>query len=190
MSNVDIFEDDNNEPEINAIEKSILDKVDKFFFAEDSSYCVYLAGPIEAYLDKESPYSIIWREIIKELFNEEPSFVWDIRDPNNGKHDGEKYVRNESNEHYYNPYILFRTYLKNIAEADFVVVNLLDYTNLSVGTMFEMGYAFALNKPIICICEEGSKVKSHSFIQQSVKVFAKSLEEVVNIICFLVNCED
>jgi nucleoside 2-deoxyribosyltransferase len=194
------FEDDDFNEEGDLIgQESTLDESKLFDFLRENSWpkqlssfgkdciTVYLAGPIEAELHQEAPHSIAWREKIKSLFEMDEETVWDVRNPNNGKTDGVNYIKVESNEHYYNPYILFRTDLANLADSDFVVVNL-SKSAKSFGTSFEMGYAYCLHKPIICICEPG-KVPIHPFITQSVEAFVYSEEEAVNLIKFILNEE-
>jgi hypothetical protein len=149
----------------------------------DGVVTAYLAGPIEAELNQKSPHSIQWREKIKSLFELDCEVVWDIRDPNNGKTDGVNYIKHQGNEHYYNPYILFRTDLANLADSDFVIVNLSKFEK-GFGTPFEMGYAYCMNKPIICICEPGV-IPEHPFITQSVEAFVYSEEEAVSLIKFM-----
>jgi nucleoside 2-deoxyribosyltransferase len=153
----------------------------------DDVATVYLAGPIEAEVHLKNPHSIQWREKIKQLFDLDDEVVWDVRDPNNGKTDGFNYIRNESNEHYYNPYILFRTDLANLSESDFVIVNLSKFVK-GFGTPFEMGYAYCREIPIICICEPGV-IPEHPFITQSVEAFVYSEEEAVNLIKFMLTEE-
>lgn len=147
----------------------------------------YLAGPIEAELNQKSPHSIQWREKIKSLFELDDEVVWDVRDPNNGKTDGVNYIKHQGNEHYYNPYILFRTDLANLADSDFVIVNLSKFEK-GFGTPFEMGYAYCMNKPIICICEPGV-IPEHPFITQSVEAFVYSEEEAVSLLKFMLTEE-
>lgn len=149
----------------------------------DGIVTVYLAGPIEAELNQKSPHSIQWREHIKALFEMDDEVVWDIRDPNNGKTDGVNYIKHQGNEHYYNPYILFRTDLANLADSDFVIVNLSKFEK-GFGTPFEMGYAYCMNKPIICICEPGV-IPEHPFITQSAEAFVYSEEEAVSLLKFM-----
>jgi hypothetical protein len=153
----------------------------------DGVVTAYLAGPIEAELNQKSPHSIQWREKIKSLFELDCEVVWDIRDPNNGKTDGVNYIKHQGNEHYYNPYILFRTDLANLADSDFVIVNLSKFEK-GFGTPFEMGYAYCMNKPIICICEPGV-IPEHPFITQSVEAFVYSEEEAVSLIKFMLTEE-
>jgi nucleoside 2-deoxyribosyltransferase len=148
---------------------------------------VYLAGPIEAELTLKNPHSIAWREKIKSLFELDEEVVWDVRDPNNGKTDGVNYIKHENNEHYYNPYILFRTDINNLADADFVVANLSKFEK-GFGTPFEMGYAYCKNTPIICIVEPLLKPE-HPFITESVDAIVYSEEEAVNVIKYMLNYE-
>ncbi len=154
---------------------------------KDDVITVYLAGPIEADLTVKNPHSIQWRQKIKSLFELDDEVMWDVRDPTNGKTDGVNYVKHESNEHYYNPYILFRTDLANLTASDFVIVNLSKFEK-GFGTPFEMGYAYCQNKPIICICDIDN-VPEHPFITQSVEAFVYSEEEAVNLLKFMLTEE-
>ena len=148
---------------------------------------VYLAGPIEAELNQQAPHSIAWREHVKAILAMDEEVVWDVRDPNNGKADGVNYIKHEGNEHYYNPYILFRTDIQNVSESDFVIANLSKFVK-GFGTPFEMGYAFCKGIPIICICEPGVKPE-HPFITESVDAIVYSEEEAINVIKYMLTEE-
>lgn len=185
----DDFEDDDevviNEEQLFDFLRSNAKSVAHSVGSKNDVVTVYLAGPIEAELNQKSPHSIQWREKIKSLFELDCDVVWDIRDPNNGKTDGVNYIKHQGNKHYYNPYILFRTDLANLAESDFVIVNLSKFER-GFGTPFELGYAYCMNKPIICICEPGV-IPEHPFITQSVEAFVYSEEEAVNLLKFMLN---
>lgn len=183
------FDDDESMPEVKGIKLfDFLQDIPKETSKKDRDcVTVYLAGPIEAELNQNEPHSISWREKIKALFDADLETVWDVRDPNKGKTDGKNYIKIEANSHHYNPYMLFKQDINNVAESDFIIVNLSRFIT-GFDTPFEMGYAFCKNIPIICICEPGV-LPEHPFITQSVDAFAFSEEEAVNLLKFMLNEE-
>lgn len=191
MNNPTIFDFDNFDEDEEVLVEGPIDESKLFDFLRQNSasksnkdsVTVYLAGPIEADLSTKNPHSIEWRKLIKALFELDDETVWDVRDPTNGTTDGKNYIKVDGNQHYYNPYFLFRTCLRNVAESDFIVVNL-SKASYMFGTPFEMGYAYCKDIPIICICEPGV-IPEHPFITQSVDAFVYSEEEAVNLIKFM-----
>ena len=53
--------------------------------------------------------------------------------------------------------------LEDIRESDFILVNVLGAERVSLGTMCETGYAFALGKPVILVMEKEGNPHGHVF---------------------------
>ena len=52
----------------------------------------------------------------------------------------------------------------DVLTSDAVLFNLLNAQNVSIGTMIEYGFAYALRKPIVTVIEEKGNIHDHQFI--------------------------
>lgn len=159
-------------------------KVDSY--SEPRPKIVYLAGPIEAdYLAGQkdgAPYSVVWRKEITKLFAEAEELQWDIRDPTTGKINSygqyEKTVENSIN---FNSWVVVKTDTENVEDCDLFICNLLE-GKVSIGTMIEVGIAFANRKFIIFILpEDDTKFINHPFIREMGQIFVNSVEEAFKV---------
>jgi len=66
--------------------------------------------------------------------------------------------------------------LFDIRRSEAIVVNLLGMDDVSIGTMCELGYAYALNKYIVVVSELNSE---HIFIDKMASVRVKSLDHAL-----------
>lgn len=65
--------------------------------------------------------------------------------------------------------------------CDVLLVNLLGAKKISIGTCIEIGWANALNIPIIVVMEPGN-IHNHAFIRESASFITESLSDSVYII--------
>lgn len=73
----------------------------------------------------------------------------------------------------------------DVHRSDLIVVNFLGATKVSIGTVAELGMAYAYNKPVIVIMEEGN-VHDHSFVKEiATTVVPKEQNALDLIISFL-----
>jgi nucleoside 2-deoxyribosyltransferase len=145
---------------------------------------VYLAGPLECFLDDELPYSIKWRNEITELFRQSEQ-TFEVLDPNRGKTDGVRYVQNSKNAFEYNKYCIFARDLEDVNSSNVVIANL-SSGKVSFGTPFELGYAHAHSIPIIIVLDEANKDSflNHPFSECATAI-CYSLDEAVGITEFM-----
>lgn len=133
---------------------------------------VYLAGPINGVILEEA---LEWRNEVRQILAEIGVSVYD---PMAGK---EKVVpsgavindtRNDPNHplHYIlKPDALFHRDTMNIRDSKFMLVNLNNPTG-SIGTPWEMGFAYGLGKTVIVVTQDPAIV-NHPFVSMSSVVF-------------------
>ena len=71
--------------------------------------------------------------------------------------------------------------------ADLVIANLLPHDEgapPSLGTVMEIGFAYALQVPILAVCQgTGNPVATHAMIESAVGFWASSLDEAADMAC-------
>lgn len=126
----------------------------------------YLAGPIENLTVKNATN---WRNDIIEKFKDLIKF----HNPMYGKEQivhGKRLIKQEN----YSPETynltksdsIFNRDLVMINNSQFILVNLLNPTKFPKGTMFEIGYAYAMRKLVVIIAND-TAITEHPFIKQS-----------------------
>ena len=131
------------------------------------NYTVYLAGGISG-IPKDVYRA--WRDkVTKELWEEGQKYKTDIYtlDPCNSddwlRESG--YTSKETFEDSTRKKDLY-----DVARCDLVFVNFLPSTQVSKGTLIEIGYAMALNKPIVIVMNKGN-IHEHTFVYKGDRVF-------------------
>ncbi len=69
----------------------------------------------------------------------------------------------------------------DIKQSDIVLVNFLGATNVSKGTLVEMGMAYASGKTIVIVMEDKGNVHDHPFVRE-LGMVVTNLDDAVNII--------
>lgn len=70
-----------------------------------------------------------------------------------------------------------------IDQSEFILVNLSDPKSVSVGSVWEMGYAYAKGKNIITVCPKGTKFyDGHPFISNFSHVIFDNLEDAITFL--------
>jgi len=140
-------------------------------------FSVYLAGYIHGeVLDK----CIEWRNKIKEFFYLNPKWFKEIfiLDPLNGK-DLNSITPDGLKSNIPSQAIVHGDYL-SVKRADLIVANLNTFgkNRASVGTFFELAWAYEQKKPVIIITDEEQYLE-HPFIKTTASVFVKSVDELL-----------
>lgn len=153
----------------------------------NSATTVYLAGPIEKELENTNPHSILWREEALSKFAED-SHTWDVRDPTRHKREKDSegnwiFKKDRANSFAFNSYYIFSSDLDDIDDSAILIVNLTKLDSLSVGTLFEIGYAYANHKLLIVIAD--IFLKEHPFIKESANIIVSSVAEAVDACIYL-----
>lgn len=55
----------------------------------------------------------------------------------------------------------------DVTTSDIILVNLLGAKRVSIGTMFEYGWAWAARKPIITAIEDSGNIHDHGFVKEA-----------------------
>lgn len=82
------------------------------------------------------------------------------------------------------PQGIVRRDFNDVKTCDAVLANVLNATRISLGTAWEVGVAFALQKPLIAVLEPGS-VHDHPFITQSATYTFSTLDEALPALLYL-----
>lgn len=69
----------------------------------------------------------------------------------------------------------------DIERADIVLVNLIGAKRISIGTMVEIGLAFAKGKKIVTVMEPGN-MHEHPFVTEPSMIVTDSLDEAIDIV--------
>lgn len=65
--------------------------------------------------------------------------------------------------------------------CDLLSVNLLDAPRVSIGTVLEIGWAYAYQKPIVCVMEASGDLHEHPMIREAIGYRLQTLEEAIHV---------
>lgn len=142
-------------------------------------FIVYLAGPISGCTFDEC---VDWREQFNNMLPKEIIGMSPMR--------GKSYLNDKSIIHCSYPNhalscsrgIITRDY-NDCRRADMIVVNFLGTTEkVSIGTVMEIAWGKAFNKPVVCVMEDDNNVHDHPMIQECIGFRVKTLEEAATIV--------
>jgi nucleoside 2-deoxyribosyltransferase len=76
------------------------------------------------------------------------------------------------------------TYLDrvDVMSADLVLVNLLEASRVSIGTMIEIGWANAREIPIVLVMEAGGNPHDHCMVKELCPMHVQTLEEAILLV--------
>lgn len=139
---------------------------------------VYLAGLIST----EKPESLRWRLEAEELLKDRCK----ILSPMRGK---ENLVKTSKDGGITDPAltpkdIILRDYA-DVQAADVILVHLDSFGSERplLGTIYELGWAWMLRKPVVAIASADNKLmRSHPFVVDTVAHYTETLDEAVNIL--------
>lgn len=140
---------------------------------------VYLAGGIAGLKGADA---IDWREQAEEYFT---YFNIGVRDPMRAKkvlRDMESISRDfhdyATKGHFFTSRGIMTRDFNDVKQADVLLVNLLGATTPSLGTIMELAWAFALQKPaVVCIEESGNPHDNHPMIHEAMPFRVTTLED-------------
>lgn len=122
------------------------------------SQIVYLAGPITGL---EFDAAKEWRDPSSEFCQRLQALGWETRSP---MRDKEKFrVKGKLSAFFDEGAAAVNQDLQDIVEADAVILNVLDAERVSLGSMAEMGYAYATLTPVIVVTEGEENIHHHVF---------------------------
>lgn len=152
---------------------------------------VYLAGGI-AGLSGEA--AIDWREKVARTFED---FSVQVRDPMRAK----KVLREQpvisgnfhdyaGRGHFFTSKGIMTRDFNDVKQADVLLVNLLYAQKPSLGTIMELAWAFALQKPAVVVIEaQGNPHDNHPMIHEAMPFRVTTLEEGVEAVLTILGVE-
>lgn len=72
----------------------------------------------------------------------------------------------------------------DVATADALLVNLLGAKIVSIGTMFELAWAWQMKKPVV-VCMEAENIHSHAFVLETSGFIVPTLDEGVDTVAHI-----
>lgn len=138
---------------------------------------IYLAGGIAYNSFSEATQ---WRDYATKYLNR---YGIDTLDPMRGKHP-DKWQDNEANHDHpgFSTSDIFRRDTEDIRRSTALLINMESVR--SVGTPWEMGYAYALHKPLFIVCP--GELQSHPFICEPATYMSSSfhgaLQELIDFL--------
>jgi hypothetical protein len=148
---------------------------------------VYLAGPIAGLSYGEAAG---WRDRVgQELANHAPHIR--CLDPMRGKQEIEASPRIEAGRggDLYGPEMTVARDLWDIESADVILMNLAGVSDVSIGSMIELGHAAALRKLVIVVLPEqseshvsGTNPHDHPFVRQVASGVVGSLDDAIELL--------
>ncbi len=147
---------------------------------------IYLAGPITGKSYEEAAKG--WRQqfakwIDETNFKSEPQIL--CYSPMRGKEflQGEKKLPDQGYENV--PMSTARAIIgrdfQDVKNADLIVCNLSECTCVSIGSMMELAWAYALQKPVLLIRDPKNIHTTHAWIKETVTWEVDNLPEAVHI---------
>jgi len=156
-----------------------------------SNGLVYLAGPIAGISGNEA---IDWREDASFFFT---TVGIDTRDPMRAKHVLLNHASISRTFHDYENLGTFFTSkgimtrdFNDVKQADVLLVNLLGAKTPSLGTIMEMAWAFALQKPcVVAIEATGNPHDNHPMIHEAMSFRVSTLKEAMTSVSIILGVE-
>ena len=151
---------------------------------------IYLAGPITGLEYEET---VGWRQEFKDLISKKlPLGMTHCASPMRGK----EYFKDKGKISVLSAPEMPLSTSKAIMTrdhwdcytADIIVANLLKTTKISVGTVMEIAWSYSYKKPLILIMEQNN-IHYHPMLWEAAGFHATTLEEGVNLVAALFNCD-
>lgn len=70
----------------------------------------------------------------------------------------------------------------DVISSDVILVNLLEAKRISIGTMFEVAWAWLLRKPIILIMEKDGNIHMHGFVTETCTYWVEDLNQGIELV--------
>jgi nucleoside 2-deoxyribosyltransferase len=152
---------------------------------------VYLAGPIAGVSGDEA---IDWRVDTLAVFR---SLGIGVRDPMRAKHALKTMDTISRTFHdYENKGVFFTSRgimtrdFNDVKQSDVLLVNLLGAKTPSLGTIMELAWAFALQKPcVVAIEKTGNPHDNHPMIHEAISFRVETLDEAIRSVAVILGCE-
>lgn len=146
---------------------------------------IYLAGRMSG---RSIDYAIAWRQEAEKKIADAFGFSARALNPavtlellqEQGK--GSMQLDADSGDHIkdilYDDSVIFNCDINMVDNCDYVIANLKGEDWNSIGTLFELGYAYAKGKKLIVIAQEGDYARKHPFIKKS-SVIVQDIQDAI-----------
>ncbi len=141
---------------------------------------IYLAGPITGVTYNGCTE---WREMVRDRV---PSHVHTLSPMRGKQHLKHKEVNGVIDDHYLDDTLASvkgintRDYW-DCRSCDLIFVNFIGATRVSIGTVMEIAWARAFNKPVICVMDENN-IHNHSMLNYACGYIVRTLEEGLDVL--------
>lgn len=149
---------------------------------------VYLAGAIAGLTGAKA---IDWRAQAEDAFWDHYSI--EVRDPMRAKKSWKSSDKISTDFHdyvnrgiFYTSKAIMTRDFNDVKQSDALLVNLLGCTKPSLGTIMELAWAFAFQKPaVVCIEESGNPHDNHPMIHEAMGFRVTTLEEGIRAVAVI-----
>lgn len=139
---------------------------------------VYLAGPVSGLsLDQ----CITWRRKVRLALLPEIESYSPLRGAELELAEEEAVASHYPKSLLFSEAALVRRDFSDVQRADMVLVNLLGAPRVTQGTVYEIGWAYALGKPIAMAVENEGNIHEHAFLRQQVAFRVDNLPDLVTV---------
>lgn len=141
---------------------------------------IYLAGPITGVTYNGCTE---WREFVSDRV---PNHVHTLSPMRGKEHLKHKEANGVIDDHYLDDTLASvkgintRDYW-DVQKCDLIFVNLLGATRVSIGTVMEIAWARAFDKPVICIMEDDN-IHNHSMLNYTCGYIVRTMEEALDVL--------
>lgn len=133
---------------------------------------VYLAGPMTGC---HIPEAVGKRRGTASLFKQAG---WEVRDPTRGETIEDTAFDALARHSYAPPRAVFNRDVADVRWCDVLFVDLVGARTVSIGTMCEIGMAYALGKYIVVVDEPGSR-HNHLFVRQAASIMFAYVDDAI-----------
>lgn len=139
---------------------------------------VYLSGPIAGQTYEAARYG--WRATVAAQLNEGIKVLSPMRHEGHLAEIADPLEAAGQLDHFFSgARIIVEKDALDIKRADIVLVNLLDVTRISIGTVAEIGMAYATGKTIILVMEDTGNPHDHPFVTVPAALRLNNLDEAI-----------
>lgn len=140
---------------------------------------VYLSGPITGLTYKEARFG--WRQQFADQLAPGITVLSPMRHEGHLAEIKGKLAKEYPEHLFSHPKMIVSKDLLDIDMSDIVVANFLGAKKPSIGTVSEMGYAYAKGKTIITIMEKGS-IHDHPFVTELSSAVVNNMDDALAIV--------
>lgn len=145
----------------------------------DHQGTVYLSGPITGKTYYEARYG--WRAIVAQRLAPGIRVLSPMRHEGHLAEEGLKPIEATSaNPHFFTrSKIIVEKDKLDISNCDIMLVNFLEATKVSVGSVAEMGMAYAMGKTIIVVMQDTGNPHDHPFVTEPAALRLDNLDDAI-----------